>query len=132
MKFRRLVLIMAVGLVSSVSAAQGSAPPSSADTSRPLRVRVSQGVAKKLLTKKVPPEYPAEARHDHIEGDVVLKAIIGTDGLVTDLTLESGPPVLGQAAMDAVKKWKYKPYLLNGQPVEIETQVVVNFELSAH
>jgi TonB family protein len=93
------------------------------------RVRVSQKVSQGLLAKKVPPHYPDDARQARIQGQVVLQAIIDTNGDVKDLSLVSGHPMLAPAAIDAVKHWKYKPYLLNGLPVEVETQIVVNFQL---
>jgi TonB family protein len=96
----------------------------------PQRVRVLQGVETGLLVKKVPPAYPENARIARIQGSVVLKALIDKDGNIEDLTLISGHPMLAPAAIEAVKQWKYKPYLLNGQPVKVETQIVVNFQLS--
>ena len=101
-----------------------------ADSNRPLRIRVSEGVARKLLVKKVPASYPADARRKLIQGDVELKVLIDTNGAVKDVALLSGPAALAPAAIEAVKQWKYKPYLLNGQPVTIETQVTVSFSLS--
>jgi TonB family protein len=82
------------------------------------------------LVKKVQPEYPEKARREHIEGQVVLQAVINKDGSVTEITVVSGSPLLSQAAIKAVKKWKYRPYLLNGEPVPVETTIVVNFSLS--
>lgn len=83
-----------------------------------------------LLLKKVAPKYPKEARKKHIEGVVVMKATIDTNGNIVGLTLVSGDPLLAKAAMDAVKQWKYRPYFLKGEPVEVETDIRVNFELS--
>lgn len=96
----------------------------------PERVRVSSDVASGLLVKKVPPAYPENARIARIQGSVVLKALIDKDGSIEDLTLVSGHPMLAPAAIEAVKQWKYKPYLLNGRPVKVDTQIVVNFQLS--
>jgi protein TonB len=98
----------------------------------PMRVRVSEAVSKALLIKRVEPHYPDRARQNRLQGLVVLKALIDANGEVRDLTLVSGHPFLAPAAAEAVKDWKYKPYLLNGQAVEVETQVVVNFRLSRH
>jgi len=95
------------------------------------RVRVSQGVTKGLLTNRVEPTYPPVARAARIHGEVVLTAIIDKDGNIENLQLLSGHPMLAPAAIDAVKQWRYKPYLLNGQPVEVETTITVNFELRA-
>jgi TonB family protein len=110
------------------SAAQGA---TSFGTSPPgQRVRVSQGVAQASVQSKVNPIYPQEARTARISGTVVLKAVIDQTGDVVSLQLVSGHPLLAPAAIDAVKQWKYRPYLLNGKPVAVETQITVNFVLS--
>ena len=96
------------------------------------RVRVSQGVSAGLIISKVPPIYPPEARVARIQGTVVMKAVINQTGDVVSLDLISGHPVLAPAAMDAVKQWKYRPYVLNGNAVNMETQIIVNFTLSEH
>ena len=96
----------------------------------PQRIRISQGVTSGLLIHKVTPPYPGIARAGRIQGDVVLKAIISTDGSIQDLQLVSGHPMLVPAAIEAVKQWRYRPYLLNGQPVEVETTITVIFTLS--
>lgn len=106
----------------------GSGTPSTSE--RPLRVRVAQGVSTGLLIRKVQPQYPEDARQGHIQGQVVLQAVISKNGEVEKLTLVSGHPLLAPAAIEAVKQWRYKPYLLNGEPVVVETQIVVNFQLS--
>jgi periplasmic protein TonB len=93
----------------------------------PDRVRVSQGVSQGNLAQMVKPVYPANARTMHIQGSVLLEALIGKDGSVKSLKVIKGHPVLAKAATDAVKQWRYKPYLLNGQPVDVETQITVNF-----
>ena len=95
----------------------------------PQRVRVSQGVMTGLITAKVPPEYPADAKQQRIQGVVWMKAIIDKEGNVANLQLVSGHPLLAPPAMEAVRQWKYRPYLLNGMPVEVETQIQVNFTL---
>jgi protein TonB len=94
------------------------------------RVRVSQGVTAGLVIHKVQPSYPPLARTARVQGSVVLAAIIGKDGNIQNLHVISGHPLLTQAALDAVKQWKYKPYILNGEPVEVDTQVTVNFTLA--
>jgi periplasmic protein TonB len=96
----------------------------------PQRVRVSQGVSTGLLIRKVNPTYPPLARQARIQGTVVLHAVISKDGSIEGLTLISGHPMLAPAAIEAVKQWRYKPYLLNGEPVEVDTEVLVNFTLS--
>jgi protein TonB len=96
----------------------------------PQRVRVSQGVSQGLLIRKVTPTYPPLARQARIQGQVLLQAEISKEGTIQNLQLISGHPMLAPAAIEAVKQWRYKPYLLNGEPVAVETQVVVNFSLS--
>jgi periplasmic protein TonB len=94
------------------------------------RVRVSQGVSQGLLIKKVQPSYPPLARQARIQGTVTLQAEISKDGTIENLRLMSGHPMLAPAAIEAVKQWRYKPYMLNGEPVAVETTVMVNFTLS--
>jgi protein TonB len=92
-------------------------------------LRISQGVSQGLIIKKVQPAYPPQARQMRLEGKVELQANISRSGSISSIKQLSGDPVLGRAAMDAVRQWKYKPYYLNGEPVEVETQVTVNFKL---
>jgi periplasmic protein TonB len=95
----------------------------------PQRVRISQGVTKGLLVHRVEPAYPTLARAARVQGEVVLSAIIDANGQITNLQLVSGHPMLVPAALAAVREWRYKPYLLNGQPVEVETTITVIFSL---
>jgi periplasmic protein TonB len=92
-------------------------------------LRISQGVSQGLIVKKVQPLYPPQARQIRLEGKVELQAKISKSGSISGVKQISGDSVLGRAAMDAVRQWKYKPYFLNGEPVEVETQVTVNFKL---
>jgi len=91
-------------------------------------LRVSQGVSQGLLVKKVPPIYPRAALQMRKQGAVELMASVSKDGNISAIQVLSGDPLLAKAASDAVKQWKYRPYLLNGEPVEIETQITVNFK----
>jgi len=93
------------------------------------RVRVSSGVSTGLLIKKVAPRYPADAKQAGVQGQVILQAEIDKNGDIQNLTLISGHPMLAPAAIEAVKKWKYKPYMLKDRPVAVETQIIVNFTL---
>lgn len=97
---------------------------------RRMRVRVSQNVMQAMAIFKVPPIYPPDAKAARIQGSVVIAVIIGKDGSIESQRLISGHPMLAPAAMDAVKQWKYQPYLLNGQAVEVDTQITVNFTLA--
>src|SRR6266567_3740794 len=94
------------------------------------RIRVSQGVVAGLVIHKVQPNYPQLAKTARVQGNVQLAALIGKDGTIQNLHVLSGHPLLTQAALDAVKQWRYKPYILNGEPVEVDTQITVIFSLS--
>ena len=83
------------------------------------------------LTYKVPPVYPPMAKAAGVQGSVVLHAVISKEGDVVQLTVVSGPPMLTTSALDAVRQWKYKPYLLNGQPTAVDTTITVNYSLDA-
>jgi protein TonB len=96
----------------------------------PQRIRISQGVTAGLLVHRIQPPYPVLARSARIQGEVILRAVIDKDGNITDLQLVTGHPMLVPAAIAAVREWRYRPYLLNGQPVEVETTITVNFLLS--
>ncbi len=115
------------GVIGSVLSSTPVAVPKIAT---PQRVRVSSGVSSGLLIRKVAPSYPPLARQARIQGVVILQAQISKDGSIQNLQLVSGHPMLAPAAIEAVKQWKYKPYLLNGEPVEVENQVQVNFTLA--
>ena len=107
-----------------------STPVAVPKVAAPQRVRVSQGVTQGLLIHKVQPAYPPLARQARIQGSVQLQALISKQGTIENLRVISGHPMLSPAAIDAVKQWRYKPYILNGEPVEVETQITVNFTLS--
>ena len=95
------------------------------------RVRVSQGVVTGLKIRDVKPAYPPMAKIARVQGSVVLAAIIGKDGTIQNLrVISSASPLLNQAAVEAVKQWRYKPYILNGEPVEVDTTVTVTFTLN--
>jgi len=104
--------------------------PPPADHTKPQMVRVSQGVSAGLVKKKVQPGYPNEARHKHIQGIVVLLMHVNTLGHVQDLYAVEGNPLLVPSAVKAVSQWQFRPYLLNGAPIAVESQAVVNFTLN--
>jgi len=91
--------------------------------------RVSAGVVSGLILSKTQPVYPPIAKAAHVSGTVVLHALISKTGTIENLTVVSGPEMLRAAALDAVRSWRYKPYLLNGEPTEVDTTVTVNFNL---
>ena len=98
-------------------------------TAPPARIRVSGDAALKSLDHKVAPSYPDEARANRVQGTVVLHVVIGTDGSIKEIEAVSGDPALVNAATVAVQQWKYKPTLLNGEPVEVDTIVKLDFRL---
>jgi protein TonB len=114
------------GVIGGVIGSMGPPPP------RPTQSRIRQGgsVQAALLVNKVQPVYPPLARQTRISGTVRLHAIISKTGSVESLEVLSGHPLLVRAAMDAVQQWRYKPTLLNGEPVEVDTTIDVIFSLN--
>lgn len=116
------------------SATPSSQPPSSGGTApnhgQPLRVRVSQGVTQGRRIKAVQPVYPEAAKYQRISGQVVLGIVIDKNGNVTDLQVLDGPNELVASAVKAVRQWKYQPYVLKGQPVEVSTTITVNYTMN--
>ncbi len=106
-----------------------STTPANMPTSVPQVLKVSQGVSEGLLVKRVQPVYPEQARQMRVQGPVQLQATINKDGNISNVKVVSGNAQLARAAVEAVKQWKYKPYYLNNEPVEIQTQIIVNFKL---
>ena len=115
------------GVIGSIISAIPTAAPTLAP---PKVVRVSSGVSQGMLIRKIQPNYPPLARQARVQGTVLLEAMIAADGTIEDLHVVSGHPMLVTAAVEAVKQWRYKPYLLNGSPVEVQTQIQVNFSLN--
>jgi protein TonB len=109
------------GIVSTGSVAMPKAAPQS--------LRISQGVSQGLIVKRVSPIYPQQAIQTRVQGAVQLEATISKNGAVKNVKALSGDAILARSAADAVRQWKYKPYFLNGEPVEIQTEITVNFKL---
>ena len=107
----------------------GSSVPPPPKPSTPERIRVGGNVEAASLVNKVPPEYPTIAKTAHVSGTVVLHAIISKDGSIKELQFVSGPPLLMTAALGAVKQWRYRATMLNGQSVEVDTTIDVVFNL---
>jgi TonB family protein len=117
---------LALGMhADAVTTADNSVP-----SKQPTQLSVSADVMARNLLNKVIPVYPAEAKKAKIQGTVVLDALIGRDGHIENLRVVSGPSQLQQSALDAVRFWTYKPFLLNGDPVQVKTTVNVNFALA--
>jgi protein TonB len=115
------------GVLNSITEPLHPVPPPPALVAHPPRIsHMMEG----NLIYRLQPEYPALARSAHIQGTVVLSAIIGKDGTIQNLRVMSGHPMLVRAAIEAVTRWRYRPYLLNNEPVDVETQITVNFSLS--
>jgi len=119
----------ASGQISDVLNFRRTIAPSSASLPGK-RWRVSGGVEQGLLIREIKPVYPQTARQAGVQGEVILQAVIGKDGRIENLRVISGNPLLAKAAWDAVVQWRYRPYLLDGEPVEVETQITVNFKAS--
>jgi len=94
------------------------------------RVRIGGNVQAAKMVRQIQPLYPQIAKTAHVQGTVILHAIIAKDGTVQELQYISGPALLMRSAMDAVRQWKYQPTLLNGEPVEVDTTISVVFTLS--
>lgn len=116
------------GVLSGIIGSGGSGPPPP-PTKAPSRIRVGGNVQAASLVNKVTPQYPPIAKTAHVSGTVILHAIIAKDGSIQELQYMSGPPLLMKSAMDAVREWRYKPTMLNGDPVEVDTTISVVFSL---
>jgi TonB family protein len=134
---RRLVLITACTLLAVATCASAltlhmSVKEAKAGSSKPnpQLVHVRPDIMAAQILTKVTPKYPEDAKKAHIQGVVTLKAIIGKDGAVDRLSVLSGPAPLQQSSLVAVRQWTYKPFLFNGQPVEVETTINVHYSLS--
>lgn len=123
------VMAPPINLVPGADTTLPSVTPTNFELPKPApgTIRISQGVSQGLLIKKVQPVYPPMAQQFHRQGSVQLLATINKSGDTSKVQILSGDPMLVRSAVDAVKQWKYRPYLLNGQPVEIETQITVVF-----
>jgi len=120
------------GIIGSVTGAPPPPPPPQEKPKPvvPKQIRVGGNVQAAKLVNQPKPQYPPLARQARIQGVVRFNAVIGKDGAIANLTLVSGHPLLVPSATDAVRQWRYQPTLLNGEPVEVVTQIDVNFTLS--
>jgi periplasmic protein TonB len=118
------------GIIGGIPSAAPPPAVKEAPKSALTRIRVGGNVQAANLIKRVVPVYPPLAKQARIQGQVRFTAIIGKDGTIQNLQLVSGHPLLVSAAQEAVKQWIYKPTLLNNEPVEVITQIDVNFTLS--
>jgi periplasmic protein TonB len=104
-------------------------PPPPPPKAGPSRIKVGGNVQSAKMLRQVQPVYPAIAKTAHVQGTVILHAVISKDGTIEELQYVSGPALLMKAAMDAVHEWRYSPTMLNGEPVEVETTISVEFTL---
>jgi TonB family protein len=120
-----------IGIIQTNGLSDGPEPPRPPlETAPPVKpVAVSEGAELAQLLSRVEPVYPIFAIHSHLEGTVELRAIIGRDGVVRELRVLSGNPILAYAAQEAVKQWRFRPTMLNGQPVEVDTFFTVVFKI---
>ena len=125
-----IVLLVAAGLnAQQPNEPSPQQPAAQQQKQPPKRVRMSLGVSERLIVRKVEPNYPQEARKKHVQGAVLLQVLISKTGDVSDVRVLSGDALLVPSAVEAVKQWTYKPYVLNGQPIEVETQLTFNYRL---
>jgi TonB family protein len=129
--FIELITLMVFSAGWASAQSQPSPPNSPSTAAAARRVQVDADTASALVVQKAPIKYPDAARNAGIQGTVVLKVVVGSSGDVQEVTVVSGDPALAQAAADAVKQWKYKPYLAEGLSAEVETQVSINFQIKA-
>jgi TonB family protein len=130
---RRWLIVAACGVLvlgtgASAVALRVGVGEEKSESKAPKKVMVSQ--SNLTLVKKVNPVYPPDAKKARIQGAVVLAGVIGKSGVVEHLSVKSGPKELQQSALDAVRQWTYEPYLLNGDPVEVETEITVTYALA--
>jgi periplasmic protein TonB len=111
-----------IGIARSVSVVMAPAPVAHAP--------ITSSSMEAYLVHRVQPEYPPLARAARIQGAVLVHAVIARDGTIENLRVISGHPMLVPSALNAIRQWRYRPYFLNGEPVEVETQVTVNFVLA--
>ena len=120
----------AIPIVVCLSAlAQPGAIPNIRRPRVPGRVHLSESISRGRITRFVQASYPAEARMQRVEGDVRLWLVIDKKGEVEEVQVEMGHPLLIPAAVDALRQWRFKPYLLNGKAVEVETYATIRFRL---
>ena len=124
--FATLLFGNGTGAHAQLAPSNPDAPPR---TASPGIARISGGVMAGQILTKVAPVYPPDAKDAKVSGAVVLHAIIGKDGTVQNLTVISGPEMLRASALDSVRQWTYKPYILNGNPVDVDTVITVNYSL---
>jgi TonB family protein len=134
MKFRLALLLSIVFILAVSVRAQGQTPPPPPPppptaSKQPPRVNKEGDVQMASLISKVPPVYPKAAIDAHVQGTVKLKTVIDTDGSVIEATYISGPTMLVQASIDAVKQWRFKPTLLKDVPAQVECTFEVSFHL---
>jgi TonB family protein len=123
------VMLLSGAAVVSMVGTHVTVRASEAAAGKPGLVQVPAHVMASRIVKQVQPKYPAEAKKQKIQGAVVLSVLIGKDGTVENLKVVSGPKVLQRSALDAVRQWTYEPFLLNGNPVEVETTISVVYTL---
>jgi protein TonB len=119
-----------IGAVPSAAPPPPPPPPAPKKVETPQRIKVGGNVQSAMIMNKTPPVYPQLAKSARVSGVVHLAAVISKDGTIQELHSLGGPALLIQAAMDAVKTWRYKPTMLNGEPVQVETTIDVNFTLN--
>jgi protein TonB len=130
MKSAGIVAVILLGLACGFGAQNASPSPTPnvyQRFSHPSKLRVSSEVMAGLMIHRVDPVYPPEAKKKHVKGNVLLQVLINKQGHVADAVVVKGDPTLAGATVEAVKQWRFQPYLLNGEPVDVETVEVLSF-----
>jgi periplasmic protein TonB len=119
------------GVIGGIISSSASSNPFIPKLEPVKRIRISQGVTQGMVISKIEPIYPKLALSARVTGVVLVKAVISREGTITEIQVVRGHPILVPAAVEAVKQWRYRPYLLNGAPVEVETYITVTFQISS-
>jgi periplasmic protein TonB len=125
-----LPIFLSISMTSLATAQIGPDAGQSSAQSSLKRMKIGGNVAKSMIKHSVAPAYPLEALRARIQGVVRLHAVLSTSGKVQQLEIISGDPLLAKAGLEAVRQWEYKPFLLNGEPVEVDTTIDLVFSLS--
>jgi len=128
----RLDLQRGVPPQTTAEAATSVAPDTAASSTHSAAEKVEMSSGEQLVTRTVRPEYPLLARQAKVQGSVILQVLIGKDGVIQNLKVVGGPPILASAAEDAVRQWRFKPHLIGQEPVETQAKITVNFTISTN
>jgi TonB family protein len=116
----------------STEATAAAPPDTAASSTHDAAEKVEMSAGEQLVTRTVRPEYPLLARQAKVQGSVILQVLIGKDGVIQNLRVVGGPPILASAAQDAVRQWRFKPHVVGQEAVETQAKIIVNFTISTN